>query len=250
MLHKLKKKDFAVLRGPLESGRQSPDSLPFVLILGIALQLLLHYLTYYEAAATTIFPFIEGMKELHFWITASIIILSIIYSIPVIYKRSQKIQYLVGILCSQNIGTAYVYVIVMFSLGDQKGASVESLITLSKTVLFIAALLFLATCVRFYILLMKGQYRNGSKKGQMRNSFETTSYIPLAIIGSTGLFFILQYVIRMFGSVDGYDMFIIVIAMSVFYSMIFVLPEQLMILYCKFRFKSFNFDKNGVLYKK
>ncbi|WP_280528738.1 hypothetical protein [Virgibacillus pantothenticus] len=29
--------------------------------------------------------------------------------------------------------------------------------------------------------------------------------------------------------------------------MLFVLPEQLVILYCKYRFESFNFDKDGNL---
>ena len=50
MLKKLKKKDFAVLRGPLESGRQSPDSLGMALLLSIFLQALLYYVTYHIAA--------------------------------------------------------------------------------------------------------------------------------------------------------------------------------------------------------
>lgn len=32
-----------------------------------------------------------------------------------------------------------------------------------------------------------------------------------------------------------------------FFTMLFILPEQLVILYCKYRFESFNFDKDGQL---
>ena len=55
MLHKLKEKDFAVLRGPLESGRQSPDSLAGALFLLIFLQALIYYVTYYIAAEVQFF---------------------------------------------------------------------------------------------------------------------------------------------------------------------------------------------------
>ncbi len=250
MFHKLKEKDFKVLRVPLESGRQRPDSLAMALILVLLLQALMYYLVYYVAAETTIFPYVDRIQEIHIWINACLIILCGIYSIPAIYKRSQKTQYLISILAIQNLAGVSVYLAIIFLLGDQEGISVESLLTFTKITIIISGLFFLATCIRLYILLLKGHYRKGSKKSQLRNSFETTSYIPLAIIGSTGLVFVIQYIFRTLDSIDGFDMLTLILGMSLFYVMIFVLPEQLVIFYCKFRFKSFNFDKHGVLNKK
>ena len=246
MLHKLKKKDFAVLRGPLESGRQSPDSLAGAIFLLIFLQALVYYVTYYIAAEVTIFPNVEKIQRIHLWVTVCLVCLSTIYSFSVIYKRSQKIQYLISILSVQNIGISF-YLSGVFIVGEMEGIPVESLVMFTKITIGIGVLLFVGTCIRFYILLKNGHYRNGSKKGQLREGFETTSYIPLAIIGSTGFVFVIQYMIRKIGWMGFEDMFIIVLAMGLFYTMIFVLPEQLVILYCKFRFKSFNFDKDGFL---
>ncbi|WP_255452322.1 G-PROTEIN-RECEP-F3-4 domain-containing protein [Sporosarcina sp. ANT_H38] len=108
-------------------------------------------------------------------------------------------------------------------------------------------LLFIATVIRFSILLRKGKYRKGSKRDELRAEFEKKTYIPAAIIGSTGLVFIIQFAVRTYNLADIEGAIITVICFAVFYTMIFVLPEQLVILYCKFRFKSFNFDKRGYL---
>lgn len=249
MLHKLKKKDFAVLRGPLESYRQSPDSLAGALILMVFLQALLYYVTYHISAETTRFPNAGKMQEIHFWFTVSLILLCIIYSIPKIYMWGQKMQYFISILTVQNTG-ASMYFSALFLIGDQDAIAISSMLTFTKVTLIIAVLLFIATCIRFNILLAKGHYRNGSRKGQLREGFETTSYVPLAIIGSTGFVFVIQFLIGIIDWQNFEDLFIVILCMGLFYVMIFVLPEQLVILYCKFRFKNFNFDKNGVLRRK
>ncbi|MEI4768670.1 hypothetical protein WAX74_03230 [Psychrobacillus sp. FJAT-51614] len=67
MLGKLKEEDFEVLRGPLESGRQSPGSLGFALILCIILQPLLFALEYFVAADATIFPYKDEILRIHFF---------------------------------------------------------------------------------------------------------------------------------------------------------------------------------------
>lgn len=64
-LNKLDEKDFAVLRGPLESGRQSPKSIGRILILSVFLQTLLFFLTYVVAADHTKFPFKDILFYLH-----------------------------------------------------------------------------------------------------------------------------------------------------------------------------------------
>ena len=247
MRNKLVVEDFAVLKGPLESGRQSPSSLSFALLLTIFLQALFYYLTYYVAAEVTIFPYVEKIQTIHFWITASFILLSGLYAIPAVYKRSQRIQYLLSILTIQNIGAVFCYLVALFLIGEQEGVTEDSLLAFTRTTLIIGALIFIATFIRFYILLKKGSYREGSKKEATRQKFETKSNLPMAIIASIGLVFVIQYVVRMFSWTDMEIMLVAIMFIGVFFTMLFVLPEQLVILYCKLRFKSFNFDKKGYL---
>ena len=85
MLSKLKEEDFGVLRGPFESGRQSPESFSGNFILSIFLQILMMVATYVVAADASKFPYIEGIFVIHILITGLIIIFSVVYAIPSIY---------------------------------------------------------------------------------------------------------------------------------------------------------------------
>ncbi|WP_231633256.1 hypothetical protein [Numidum massiliense] len=69
----------------------------------------------------------------------------------------------------------------------------------------------------------------------------------MIIVASTGLVFVLQYLIRSSGFAELDTIIMMGMFMLIFFTMLFVLPEQLVILYCKFRFKSFNFDMDGNL---
>lgn len=247
MVKKLSEQDFAVLRGPLESGRQSPNSLAAVFILGIFMQALLFYLTYYVAGKYTIYPNFESIMTIHMWFTAILIGISIIFAIPAVFKRLEKLQYFFSIIVTHNF-TVFFFLSPLFLLGEEDTATVESLVRLTWISLSIAVLLFIATFIRFYILLQKGHYRAGSKSEELRGKFETTSYVPLAIIGSVGIVFLIQAVMKM-GTSDLTNTFTLVfLPFGIFYTLIFVLPEQLVILYCKIRFKTFNFDMRGYLY--
>lgn len=251
MFQRLNEEDFAVLRGPLESGRQSPDSLAFALVLAIFLQALLYFLTYNVAGASTIFPYLKEIQTIHFWLTALLILLSVFYAIPLIYRRSQRIQYALSILTIQNIGALSFYLIAIFIIGEQAAISVESVIMVTKITLVVALLLFISVFVRFYILLRNGHYRTGSKKGRLRDLFEfdiemkTINKIITIVLTIFGALVVM--ITKIMGSDNFEDTFLIMISLAIFYTMIFVLPEQLVILYCKIRFKSFNFDKRGYL---
>lgn len=247
LFKKMSVEDFAVLRGPLESGRQSPDSFGAIFWLGIILQALLIYLIY-SVPDSTIYPNIEVIREVHLWITATLSVLCIIYSVPFIYKRSQNVQYLLSILLSQNFGGACMYLGAIFFIGELPNVTEEFLIQLTYITLFIAFAFFIVTFVRFYILLQKGKFRSESTRQQLRNSFETTSYMPYIIGGTFGLIYFSAFLMSILGWY-GFDTFnLTVIPLLIFYAMVFVLPEQIVILYCKCRFKSFNFDRNGYLY--
>ncbi|APH03503.1 ABC transporter ATPase [Bacillus weihaiensis] len=248
MFGQLTAKDFAVLRIPLESGRQSPDSVGGILFLGIFLQWLLYFLTYYVAGAYTRFPNIEKVQDTHFWITIILSGLSLLFCIPTVYRKLDKLQYLISIIVSQNLFGVFPYFCGLFLIGEGPNATTEMMITFTYISLTIAIVLFIATSIRFYILLKKGKYREGSTRGIIRSKVEATSYLPFAIIGGLGLFYILQYMIKS-GALASFEHFIMTLLfLLIFYAMIFVLPEQLVILYCKFRFKSFTFNERGYLY--
>ncbi len=235
------------MREPLISGRQSPESLSFALLLSVFLQSLVYYLEYSVAGKMTNFPYRSEILTIHFWVTAVLIILSVIYAIPFIYKRSQRVQYLISILVTQNLVTVSCFILGIFLVGEDSNVAEQSLVTFTKITLFLGVLLFFVTSLRFYILLRKGKYRKGSKREELRGKFEKRSYIPAAIIGSSALVFIIQYMIRTLNMHDFREAFITVICFALYYTLIFILPEQLVILYCKFRFKSFNFNKRGYL---
>ena len=250
MLNKLSEEDFAVLRGPLESGRQSPSALGGTLILAIFGQALFLFLESY-IRNYSIYPHKEKVFTIHLVVSCILIIFYIIYAIPLVYMNRQKTQYLLIIIASQNIGSLSVFILTLFIIGTNEvkiNHDAGTLLTFTFISLLFGLLIFIGTSIRFYFLLKRGYYRKGSKKDKQRRRFETKSYAPFAIIGSIGLVFIIRYLVKIFGLADIETVFMLTLAMGIFYTMIFILPEQLVILYCKFRFKSFNYSAEGNLY--
>lgn len=250
MASRLKVEDFEVLRIPLESGRQGPAQLAVALILGAIFMPLIYALEYYVASYDSIFPYKQEILNVHFWFTIILAALSIVYAIPFIYRRSQKFQYLLSILVSQNLFTFPLFICALFFIGrDGEGmkATPESLLKFTYVLLFIGLLVFVVTFIRFYILLRKGQYRKGSRKEQLRTKFEKKSLLSTAIFVGIGLVLVLQFIIRK-SAINDFNMYgVVLIGITLFYVMLFILPEQLIILYCKMRFKSFNYNERGYL---
>lgn len=252
MFSRLEEEDFKVLRAPLESGRQSPANLGAILILSIFLQALMFALEYYVAGYSTVYPYKDEILIVHFWLTVGLIVLSLIYAIPAVYNRSGRIQYLISILVSQNMFSLCLLISALFFWGkdgDERGITSESLLNSTYIILAIGLLIFIVTCIRFYRLLQKGKYRKDSEKGELRAKFEFNpdhSMISIVVVGSV---FIMQYMLRYFSADDINILIVIIIGIALFFAMLFVLPEQLVILYCKYRFKSFNFDERGYLNK-
>ncbi|GAE32073.1 hypothetical protein JCM9152_3589 [Halalkalibacter hemicellulosilyticusJCM 9152] len=203
----------------------------------------------HDLGVYSVYPYSDEIIFVHTTITVILMVLSIIFCISKIYLRFQEIQYLVVILVSQNVGLTSSFIISILLLGEEVSdvSPVPTHFLLSYTIitLSIGLALFCITFLRFYILIHKGQYRKGSSKDRLRSKLETKSYLPMAIMYSIGFVFVLQYLFRNTGFVQYESIFILVMLLLIFYSMIFVLPEQLVILYCKYRFKSFNFESNG-----
>ncbi|MEZ0116918.1 UNVERIFIED_ORG: hypothetical protein ABRZ91_000875 [Heyndrickxia coagulans] len=249
MLKKLEERDFAVLREPLEF-RQTPDSLAGALLLAIFLQLLMYYLTYHVATRDSYFPNVNVIQKCHWWLTMILICPSIFLIIPGIRIKLQKFQYFWSILVSQNLFGLSSLFISLFLIAENENIRKQSLIMFTNIDICIGLFILVFTSIRFYILLKKGEYRADSRRYKIRNNLEKNikSHFPTIITASIGLVFIIQYLFRYVGFEEIDKMFMIVLAQLIFFTMMFVLPEQLVILYCKFRFKSFNFDHNGNLH--
>ncbi len=136
------------------------------------MQILVYYLEYTVLGRVTNFPFKDQILTVHFWITVILVILSVIYAIPFIYKRSQRTQYLLSILVSQNAFTLSFYICGLFLIGENQEVSESSLLTFTMVTLFLSALLLVAIVIRFSILLRKGKYRKGSEPDKLRAKFE------------------------------------------------------------------------------
>lgn len=248
-MKKFTEEDFLVLRSPFQSGRQSPGSLTLVLILGLIFQPLLFFLTHIVAADATNFPKVDIIFTIHLWITGILMVLSLIYSISPIYMRGQKIQYLLSILVSQNIFGVCMYISAIFLIGGLKGITEQGILIITFLTLFWGLIVFVMTSIRFYMLLLDGQYRAGSIKHEQRSSLESQvkSYVPKVIGISTALVILTISILRVFGVGELNELIVIILGMLLYFTMIFVLPEQLVILYCKFRYDSFNYSKKGKL---
>ncbi|WP_153463060.1 hypothetical protein [Sediminibacillus terrae] len=246
MFNTLREVDFAGLRGPFKSGRQSPTTLGAVLLFAVCLQALLLYLEYF-VGQYSIYPNKELILKVHLWACCIIAFFSVIYSIPLVFYRSQKIQYLLSIIVSQNLFGVSAYILGIMVLGTETENSQASLITFTFITFVIGVLVFSITNIRLLLLLIGGKYKIGFTKYNQRNKLENNSFTSLILISGVGILFILQYLVRNIDWADIETIFMVTLAVVLFYAMLFVLPEQLVILYCKYRFDSFNYEQNGRL---
>ncbi|ENH96309.1 hypothetical protein J416_11572 [Gracilibacillus halophilus YIM-C55.5] len=246
MLKNLKEKDFLVLRQPLESGRQRPQSLNAVLIGCIPFQALFLYLEYFVGGYSS-YPYKNEVFEMHLVISCILAILSLLYAVPAVYMRSQKVQYVLNTFVSQNLFGASSYILVLMVISAEVSDDPVSLMRFTYITLIIGLLVFMITCIRFIILLHQGKYRKGTKKDRLRGKMERKSLLPVVIPIGIGVTFSIQYLVRNFDLMGIDTIMISTLFIVIFYTMLFVLPEQLMISYCKHRFDSFNFEQNGRL---
>lgn len=248
MLKNLSENSFATLRLPFESGKQSPMNIGLLNFFLLFIQALLISMEYHFAQFSH-YPGRYKILDIHLRISIILSILMLIYSIPFVYKRSQKIQYIILIVASQNVASVAPLLLALVSMGERDVGS-EFLILFTKVVLIIGVLVFSAAAIRLYILLKKGAFKRNSKKDIQRRMKEKNmmAFMPALVASGTGLSFTIIFLSRHVRIID-IDFFMSVIfPVLIFYVVLFTLPEQLMTLYCKFRFKSFNFDKEGNLY--
>ncbi|MBM7541140.1 hypothetical protein JOE23_001385 [Amphibacillus cookii] len=246
MLKKIAEEDFLVLRGPFESGRQSPSSLASAFFGIILIQALFLWLEHFASEESN-FPLYRSVFVNHLWFSIILTVLMIIYMIPSVYMRSQKIQYLLTIIVSQNIGGVSTYILALLVIASTFTSDLNTLMFIIKTTLLGGVLVFVITWIRFMILLKKGHYRKGSTKDQLRQKFETKSLLPFATAVGVPIVLVMVPLLRLVQPGNIEELFFTCLFLFVFYTMLFILPEQIVILYCKYRFDSFNFETNGWL---
>lgn len=251
MVGKLKEKDFEAIRNSALS-RQTPSNLAGAFIICIPLIWLMYFLVFYVAGDATgdvtNYPIFSEMMFICFWFTVVLTVLMIVFTFRYFYMKFQKIQYILAIVLSHALFSVSVYLAALFIIGKSDRVSEDVLMKITLISLSSMVLVVIVTIIRFIILLNKGAYRKGTAKDIQRAKFEGYSYVPAVVTASTSLVISLQMIISSYGLQGFREIIVIVIGFLVIHVMSFVLPKQLVILYCKYRFKSFNFDNRGKLH--
>src|SRR5690625_2185840 len=204
---------------------------------------------YLMTTSNTNFPYKDLVFYIYSVVTILLMIGALLYSIPAIYKRGQKMQYFIMILVSQVIFGLFFFITPLLLLGMNRYFLFDesSLMMICGMLLAVGFILFVFTWIRFMILLRRGEYRPNSKKGRLRSRLEGKTIVPTAIIVGTSLSLLIQSTFKNMFIFDGNVIMLVIVGPLLFYTMLFILPEQLVMLYCKSRFESFNFDKDGQL---
>jgi len=251
MFRTLREKDFEAIRNSALS-RQTPSNLAGAFIICIPLLWLMYFLVFYVAGDATgdvtNYPLFSEMMLICFWFTVVLTVLMSVFTFRYFYMKFQKIQYILAIVLSHALFSVSVYLAALFIIGKSDRVSEDVLTKITLISLISMVLVVIVTIIRFIILLNKGAYRKGTAKDIQRAKFEGYSYVPAVVTASTSLVISLQMIISSYGFQGFREIIVIVIGFLVIHVMSFVLPEQLVILYCKYRFKSFKFDNRGELH--
>ncbi|MFJ7932765.1 hypothetical protein [Sporosarcina sp. NPDC096371] len=252
-MKKLTVEDFAKLREPQKLGGRSPSALANMLISYIILQAIIFAIEYFAGVSFTNYPYNKEILIVHFWIIVAHVILSIIFSIQAVFRKAERIQYLVYIVVNLNMFGVSFFILALFLLGSQEentGITQEFLLNYTYLALLIGLVVFVVAFLRYYLLLHKGHFRKGeTKETLLERLMDRLMLGPGFLIVGIGLVLIMLYLNEVAGFVEDRWMTMapIFIGHLCFYATLFVLPEQIVVLYCKFRFKSFNFNIRGSL---
>ncbi|WP_035726465.1 hypothetical protein, partial [Gracilibacillus boraciitolerans] len=223
MLGKLREEDFLALRKPLESKRQSPKSLGGIFILSIFIQSFWLFIEHF-VSDYSIYPNIDLIIKVHLSFSVGLAIVTIVYAVPWIYMRSQRMQYFLSILVSQNLFGISLFMLAIIAISADISNNAYLLQRYTIIALCIGVFVFIITCIRFYFLLKRGRYRKGTKKDVQRNKLESTSLLSIVIPMGIGITFLIQYLVRNFDLLGLDTIIMTTMFIVIFYVMLFVLP--------------------------
>ncbi|MFB1051949.1 hypothetical protein [Paraliobacillus sp. JSM ZJ581] len=246
MLNKIPEENFLVLRRNFESELQKPSQLGRIFFVIIFSQAILMALEFF-IKSYSIYPNIDSLVTGHLIVSIILGLFCIIYAIPAMYMKSQRMQYFIFILAGQNLFTVSMYLLTLIIISAEFETDSETLLNFTSIMLTISIILVILKVIIVLFQLRKGSYKKGSKKDRLRGRLESNSLFSIIFSLGIGATFIVQYFIRNF-EFNGID--ILIIATIFTLSSLFVLsllPEQAITLYCKIRFDSFNYEQNGRL---
>ncbi len=251
-LDQFQEEDFGLFRLSFESGRQSPKNAAKWLLISVLTQSFMFFLlSLAPINHTRMFVFKQVCVSIVFLFTAVLILLSIIYSIPHLYKKQEHIQYKILSLGLSNNIIVIPFFIGLFILIQENN--------IPDFIYFLLGLLLgLLGLGLYYIIVRKtteaisNGYFSGpsiaNHDGAVKKDKEINSKLPGLIFGGTGLLLILGSSPPFVDTVDGESVFLAILFISVYFFGIHVITMNLIAIYCKERFRSFNFTEEGHLY--
>lgn len=255
-LNQLDESYFFVFRGPIDSGRQRPESLAGTLLFAPLLLIGLLVLA-------NIFVFMDRIEPAHpgviiFCIILSVIggiitLLSFIYSFKGVYETRQSTQYMITIWVSQFLFGHLLYWLALYIVFDGKQFHHYYNIDGHKMILFIVVTflagigLFLYTFTRLVHKIVEGEFQQGTKRAQLRSRMEmnTDELKRIGIQAGVGLSLTFISLVKLLNVNDLQIVFISSIGITLFFVMWIILPEQIVTWYCIKRFDRFKFKEDA-----
>lgn len=252
-MNEFKEEDFGLFRSSFESGRQSPRNIAKLTWLMIFPQFLLCLVLYVASNDSSRFITLkQGIMNGIFLFTLVLIVLLVIYSVPYLYKKQEHIQFRIFSLGYFNNIVIIPYFSSMFFLVRENNTP--------DYIYFIVAILLILFGLGMFYMSLHLTFTSISNGYFARESIENNynsavkkeknfkSKLPGLVFGGAGLLLV-------FGSsppfVDTYDreaLFLAVILLLAYFLGIHIVTMNLIAIYCKERFRSFNFSEEGHLY--
>lgn len=248
----LTEEDFAVLNGPLESGRQSPDALGGNLILVAVMivgMLVLFNWIFFVSDLEEGYKIALIILIIVDVIGIALIIFSIVFSIRRVYETRQSAQYFIVILVTQYIFGLLFYLAGLFIIlhdlqhGYRGTVGEEELVLFAIASFSIGIFIFIFSFIRFVRLLRKGKFRKNTSRDKIRGQLEarTDEFKKVGIFSGMAMLGTATSIFQMFPVHDAGSLLIVTIGITLFFVMLFILPEQLVSWYCIKKFKSFRY---------
>lgn len=256
--HRLPEDDFSALRRRFELHQQSPRVLGKALVGSTIALAIFGFFSIIILTDGWDHPLLDRIFLIHAVITGIQMALSLIYGIPHVNRVSQKMQYVIVMNTLLLIGISF-YMVPLYVVADEVlfgynallyDVTAETFIRFIQLSLLLGFFIMIVGFIRFNYLLKHGKFRKGSHLDLKRQTTEEspTDYIRAILIIVVGIVVIAQAIMRYLKVDDPSRILVASFGILAFYFVLYKLPDQLCILYCKWRFKSFNFDKEGNIY--
>ncbi len=246
-LNKYNEEDFVQFRVALESGKLSPKRLIITLVGGILGQLLLA-LCLFIVADPQMFPgyFKDEILIVVYFFTSILIIFSIVFLIPFFYRKNQRMQYIISSVNILNILSVMPLFCSLFFLVRNRDLSLMVYLVIAVSLIVFGMGLYWLVLCGLRKKIQYGGYRNdvaGKRNGMaVRHDNADLSQIPSIIFGGAGF----AMIVGSLGLVG--DTLVMIIMLLLYLTGIYLFAQARLIMYCKRRFRSFNFSEEGHLY--